>query len=103
MPRPHELAKLTALMKLPLLYCLLVAWVAAAESPLVKIDTSAEPMEQGKFEPTWESLQQYETPEWFRDAKFGIWAHWGPQCQPEHGDWYGRFMYMENAPSWAPH
>ena len=47
----------------------------------------------GKFEPTWESLSQYETPEWFRNAKFGIWAHWGPQCQPEAGDWYGRSMY----------
>jgi len=48
-----------------------------------------------KFEPTWESLKQYETPEWFKDAKFGIWAHWGPQCQPEAGDWYGRHMYSQ--------
>src|SRR5471030_447224 len=47
-----------------------------------------------KFEPTWDSLKQYQTPEWFRDAKFGIWAHWGPQCQPEQGDWYARRMYM---------
>ena len=49
-----------------------------------------EPMQTGKFQPTWESLQQYQSPEWFRDAKFGIWAHWGPQCEPEHGDWYAR-------------
>ncbi len=54
-----------------------------------------EPAVAGKFEPTWQSLSQYEVPEWFRDAKFGIWAHWGPQCQPEMGDWYGRFMYNE--------
>jgi alpha-L-fucosidase len=54
-----------------------------------------EPIAQGKFEPTWQSLQQYKVPEWYRNAKFGIWAHWGPQCQPEHGDWYGRFMYDE--------
>lgn len=40
----------------------------------------------GPFEPTWESLGHYEVPEWFRDAKFGIFAHWGPQCQPEGGD-----------------
>ena len=53
-----------------------------------------EPAEQGKFAPTWESLAQYETPEWFRNAKFGIWAHWGPQCQPEAGDWYGRAMEL---------
>ena len=49
----------------------------------------------GPFKPTWESLSsQYQTPDWFSDAKFGIWAHWGPQCEPEHGDWYGRKMYM---------
>ncbi|MCX2475378.1 alpha-L-fucosidase [Pedobacter sp. MC2016-05] len=51
----------------------------------------------GRFKPTWESLSSYQTPEWFRNAKFGIWAHWGPQCQPEHGDWYAREMYMEGS------
>ncbi|WP_231490862.1 alpha-L-fucosidase [Pedobacter sp. Leaf170] len=50
---------------------------------------------EGPFSPTWESLANYKTPEWFRDAKFGMWAHWGPQCQPEAGDWYAREMYME--------
>lgn len=55
------------------------------------------PAEEGPFSPTWESLSQYEAPEWFRNAKFGIWAHWGPQCQPEAGDWYGRAMYEEEA------
>ena len=35
-----------------------------------------------RFEPTAESLKTYQTPEWFRDAKFGIWAHWGPQAVP---------------------
>lgn len=49
----------------------------------------------GPFKPTWESLLNYETPEWYRDAKFGIWAHWSPQCVPEAGDWYGRQMYIE--------
>lgn len=47
------------------------------------------------FEPSWESLAQYQCPEWFRDAKFGIWAHWSAQCVPEQGDWYGRKMYLE--------
>ncbi len=48
-----------------------------------------------RFEPTWESLQSgYPTPDWYRNAKFGIWAHWGPQCQPERGDWYARGMYL---------
>ncbi len=53
------------------------------------------PMAEGKFEPTDESLQQYEYPEWFRDAKFGIWSHWGPQAVPREGDWYARKMYLE--------
>src|ERR1039458_5950013 len=42
----------------------------------------------GPFEPTWDSLKQYQAPDWFRDAKFGIWAHWTAQCVPEQGDWY---------------
>jgi hypothetical protein len=52
----------------------------------------------GPFQPTWESLASgYQVPEWFRDAKFGIWAHWGPQCQPEMGDWYAQKMYQFNS------
>jgi len=49
----------------------------------------------GPYQPTWESLLQYECPEWYRDAKFGIWNHWTPQCVAEDGDWYARFMYMQ--------
>jgi len=56
-----------------------------------------EPMATGKFEPNWTSLQQYKVPDWFRNAKFGIWAHWGPQCQAEQGDWYARGMYEEGS------
>jgi alpha-L-fucosidase len=51
----------------------------------------------GPFQPTWQSLGgAYQVPDWFRDAKFGIWAHWGPQCQPEMGDWYAQKMYQFN-------
>ena len=57
----------------------------------------------GTFEPTWQSLKEYKTPEWFRNAKFGIWAHWGPQCQPEQGDWYARFMYAEGSEPYKWH
>jgi len=62
-------------------------------------------MEQGtmRFEPTWESLQQYQCPEWFRDAKFGIWAHWGPQAVPEVGDWYARNMYIQGNSQYEHH
>ena len=51
----------------------------------------------GPYSPTWDSLMQYEAPEWYRDAKFGIWCHWTPQCVPEAGDWYARNMYMEGS------
>ena len=61
----------------------------AAEAPAIAA---------GPFQPTWDSLAQYRCPEWFRDAKFGIWAHWDPQCVPEHdGFWYGRSMYQEGS------
>lgn len=64
------------------------------------LNAQVEPMATGEFEPTWESLSQYKVPEWYRDAKFGIWAHWGPQCQPEQGDWFARFMYAEGTPEY---
>jgi len=62
-----------------------------------------EPMAAGPFKPNWESLKQYKTPVWFADAKFGMWAHWGAQCQPERGDWYARFMYDEGSDAYKFH
>lgn len=64
--------------------------LADARSPMQALPDAA-----GKFKPNWESLKQYECPEWFRDAKFGIWAHWTAQCVPEQGDWYARGMYQQ--------
>lgn len=55
------------------------------------------------FEPTWDSLSKFQVPDWFRDAKFGMWAHWGPQCQPEAGDWYARGMYQEGSRQYKFH
>src|SRR5579863_2287996 len=49
----------------------------------------------GPFQATRESLEAYEIPQWFQDAKFGIWAHWGPQSAAEAGDWYARNMYIQ--------
>jgi alpha-L-fucosidase len=59
----------------------------------------------GPFQPVWESLAPYQTPDsdWFRDAQFGLWAHWGPQSQPEAGDWYGRGMYEEGSGQYKSH
>jgi alpha-L-fucosidase len=58
----------------------------------------------GPFKPNWESLAaNYHAPEWFRDAKFGIWAHWSAQCVPEQGDWYARNMYIQGTPQYNYH
>jgi alpha-L-fucosidase len=66
---------------------------AADPSPALKL-----PVAQGPFQPTMDSLKQYKCPDWFRDAKFGIWAHWGPQSVPMEGDWYARHMYEQGSP-----
>jgi alpha-L-fucosidase len=71
----------------------LAVGVAQTPAPGLKLP----PIADGPFKPEWTSLTAYQTPDWFRDAKFGIWAHWGAQCQPEHGDWYARNMYMEGS------
>ncbi len=70
---------------------------------LLVLSTSPVQGAQETFEPTWDSIKQYRCPEWFRDAKFGIWAHWGPQCEPEQGDWYARQMYIEGARQYKYH
>lgn len=51
-----------------------------------------------RFEATFDSLRTYQCPEWFRDVKFGIWSHWGPQSVPMFGDWYARNMYIQGSP-----
>jgi alpha-L-fucosidase len=60
-------------------------------------------MRRPAFEPTWDSLKQFRCPAWFPDAKFGIWAHWGPQCVPKQGDWYARNMYIEGSQQYKYH
>ena len=70
----------------------------------ISMATFAQEIEQGPFEPTWESLSaNYKTPEWFADAKLGIWAHWGLQCVPEDGDWYARSMYQQDQSRYKSH
>ena len=60
-------------------------------------------IEKGPFQATRESLKAYRVPEWFRDAKFGIWAHWGPQSAAEYGDWYARRMYFQGERQYEYH
>ena len=71
---------------------LLVAFALSANAQTANVE-----IQTGSYQPDWGSLSAWECPEWFKDAKFGIWAHWGPQCQAEDGDWYARFMYYEGS------
>ena len=70
-----------------------LASVSAAELRGVPARATAAP-----FRATWESLSQYQVPDWFRDAKFGIWAHWSAQCVPEAG----RLVRARNVPAGQP-
>ncbi|MDR0908780.1 MAG: alpha-L-fucosidase [Spirochaetaceae bacterium] len=58
---------------------------------------------QEKFNASFDSLYNYAVPEWFQDAKFGIWSHWGAQSVPMYGDWYARNMYVEESPQYLYH
>lgn len=59
---------------------------------------------KGPYTDTWESLSRHETPRWFRDAKLGIFIHWGVFAVPSfHNEWYSRNMYVEDQPEYAHH
>jgi len=58
----------------------------------------------GPFRPDWESLQNYKVPEWYMDAKFGIFIHWGVYSVPAYGnEWYPRNMYNEGTDEYKHH
>lgn len=63
------------------------------------------PIAEGPFEPTWESIDEHHPGAipWFRDAKVGIWIHWGPQAAGESGDWYAKNLYLEDHPAAKNH
>jgi alpha-L-fucosidase len=62
------------------------------------------PVAAGPYSPDWKAMSRlYQTPEWWRDAKFGAWAHWDPQSMPEDGDWYARGMYQEGSQQYRYH
>lgn len=73
---------------------------------LLSVISCTQKQQQGPpetFEPTVESLQKYECPEWFRDAKLGIYLHWGAYSVAEQGEWYARKLYLEDTPEYAHH
>ncbi len=57
-----------------------------------------------EFQPNWQSLRQYQVPDWFRDAKFGIYYHWGLYSVPAYdNEWYSRNMYIKGSAANAYH
>ncbi len=61
-------------------------------------------MEKGPYKPTWESLSAYEPPTWYRNAKFGIFIHWGIYSVPAFSsEWYSRNMYIQGSPEYEHH
>ena len=61
-------------------------------------------VENGPFAASWDSLQEYEIPKWYLDAKFGIFIHWGVYCVPAFGnEWYPRQMYQRGTPHYQHH
>ncbi len=87
---------------LPLLITVLAASLLNGQTASVAPNLSL-PIAPGSFQPTMESLTNYHCPDWFRDAKFGIWAHWGPQAVPMDGDWYARQMYAQGHAQYKDH
>ncbi len=61
-------------------------------------------IEHGYYKDNWESLKDHKVPDWYRDAKFGIFIHWGPYCVPAYkGEWYSRNMYKKHMPAFTYH
>jgi alpha-L-fucosidase len=73
----------------------------ARQAQLAKVDSGDA---AGPFRPDWSSLQGYKTPEWYKDAKFGIFVHWGVYSVPGYGsEWYSREMYEPDKDDYAHH
>ena len=68
------------------------------------IAASTKTQAQQRFQATWESLKTYQTPDWFKDAKFGIFIHWGVYSVPAYkSEWYPRQMYQQGSDEFKHH
>jgi alpha-L-fucosidase len=62
------------------------------------------PLADGPFVPEWHSLEAFRVPQWYQDAKFGIFIHWGPYSVPAFGnEWYSRNMYVKGSAEFEHH
>src|SRR5688500_1902650 len=59
---------------------------------------------RGPFAPNWRSIETFTVPEWYQDAKFGIFIHWGLYAVPAFGnEWYPRNMYLQGSAEYKHH
>lgn len=70
------------------------AWLQKIEEVIAK----------GPYRADWNSLSAYRVPEWYKNAKFGIFIHWGIYSVPAFGnEWYSRNMYIQGSPEFEHH
>lgn len=82
----------------------LAAGSAASLPPVSKAIRASGLASRKRYQPRWDSLQTHSTPEWFRDAKFGIYFHWGLYSVPAFGnEWYPHWMYLPGRPEYEHH
>jgi alpha-L-fucosidase len=87
---------------------LLAAGIAPAQTYEQRVESAVREVNQvaaaGPFQPNWDSLREYRVPDWYQDAKFGIFIHWGLYSVPAFGsEWYPRLMYQEGTPEFKHH
>lgn len=72
--------------------------VAQRTFDVTVLPEEGEVIPDGPYDPTWESIAEHDaSPEWFRDAKFGVYWHWGAFTTPQYGsEWYGRYVYEQS-------
>lgn len=71
---------------------------------MISLEEIDQVIQSGPFEPSWDSLSRQVCPDWYRDAKFGIFIHWGIYSVPAFGsEWYSRNMYIQGNPCYDYH
>nr|AIA94452.1 alpha_L_fucos [uncultured Bifidobacterium sp.] len=71
---------------------------------MIKLSDIDDVIAAGPYEATWDSLTRAGVPDWFQDAKFGIFTHWGLYTVPEfRNEWYSRNMYIQGYPEYEHH
>jgi alpha-L-fucosidase len=88
--------------------CLLLSLNAASQTYTEKIQAARERVDRaaaaGPFHPSWKSLESYQAPAWYLDAKFGIFIHWGLYSVPAYdSEWYPRNMYISGSDVFKHH